>query len=60
MLEQEHYQHGVEKDKEHSMASLLNQPYCPPAMVFEKKVAAPPERAIMMKAAAVKSTTQRA
>jgi hypothetical protein len=29
-------------------------------MVFEKKVAAPPERAYMMKAAAVKSTSNRA
>ena len=57
-LEQEHYQHSQLKTSESSMASLLNQPYCPPPMVFTQKVAAPPERAVLTKAAtADKSAT---
>jgi hypothetical protein len=32
----------------------LNEPYCPPMMIFEKKVAAVPEHAYLKKAAAVR------
>jgi len=53
-LEQEHYQHASTKASESSMSSLLNEPYCPPVMVFERKMAAVPERAFLKKAAAVR------
>lgn len=57
-LEQEHYQHSQAQSSQGSMASLLNQPYCPPPMVFTQRVAAPPERAILTKAATLaKSAT---
>lgn len=39
------------------MASLLNEPYCPPPMVFEKKQSAVPERAYLKKSAALKRET---
>lgn len=46
-LEQEHYSTGS------SLAELLSQPYCPPPMMYEKKVVVPVERAILTKAANV-------
>ena len=38
------------------MASMLNEPYCPPPMVFEKKQAVVPERAFLKKSAAVRQS----
>ena len=38
------------------MATLLNEPYCPPPMVFERKAAAVPERAFLKKSAAVRQS----
>jgi len=38
------------------MASLLNEPYCPPPMVFEKKAVEAPERAFVKKASAVRQS----
>jgi len=55
-LEQEHYQHASTKASESSMASMLNEPYCPPPMVFEKKQAVVPERAFLKKSAAVRQS----
>ena len=55
-LEQEHYQHCSTKASESSMSSLLNEPYCPPPMLFERKAAAPQERAFVKKAAAVRQS----
>ena len=48
-LEQEHYSASTQS----SMADILSQPYCPPAMIFEKKIEAPFERAVLTKAANV-------
>ena len=42
------------------MSSLLNEPYCPPPMVFERKAVAVPERAFVKKAAAVQQSGGRA
>ena len=56
-LEQEHYQHASTKASESSMASLLNEPYCPPPMVFEKKAVAAPESAYVRKASSLKQSS---
>ena len=39
------------------MASLLNEPYCPPPMVFEKKAVAAPESAYVRKASSLKQSS---
>ena len=38
------------------MATLLNEPYCPPVMIYEKKQVAAPERAFLTKSAAVRQS----
>lgn len=58
-IEQEHFQHGPSQGHS-SLFSMLNQPYCPPPMVFEKKPAVPKERAILTKAAAMSSSSTKA
>ena len=50
-IEQEHYT----AKSQSTLADLLAQPYCPPPMVYEKKLVVPPERAILTKAASVQS-----
>lgn len=48
-LEQEHYSASTQS----SLANIMAQPYCPPPMIFERKVEAPFERAVLTKAANV-------